>query len=80
MLVFHLLVCILATVVRAVPEVKVGRTTVSGRDIAANVEFFGGQTVSSSIYSGTNIRMQGYRLLSRLLAHSGFENRFSKFG
>ncbi|KAJ2929060.1 hypothetical protein H1R20_g8034, partial [Candolleomyces eurysporus] len=42
MLVFHLLVCILVTAVRAVPEVKVGRTTISGRDITANVEFFGG--------------------------------------
>ncbi|RXW15272.1 hypothetical protein EST38_g10583 [Candolleomyces aberdarensis] len=42
MLVFHLLVCILVTAVRAAPEVKVGRTTISGRDITANVEFFGG--------------------------------------
>lgn len=79
MLVFHLLVCILVTTVRAIPEVKVGRTTISGRNIAANIEFFGGQTVYSIIYSRVDDRLQGYHLLSRLLAHSDFKNQFSKF-
>ncbi|KAJ2921736.1 hypothetical protein H1R20_g15363, partial [Candolleomyces eurysporus] len=44
MLAFHLLVCgvLAAAMVHALPEVKVRGTTISGRDISSNVEFFGG--------------------------------------
>jgi hypothetical protein len=46
-LLFFLLVSLL-TLTYALPEVKLGRTTISGRAISDKVEFFGGERCPSS--------------------------------
>ena len=43
MLVFHLVCALGAAAVHALPEVKVRGTTISGRNISPDIEFFGGQ-------------------------------------